>query len=148
MRFTIKDKTFDTGVMSAKKQFHVLRRLLPLIDGVKDMLDGDEMRKLFREGADHVRLSEIELAPLAEKLASLPDADFDYIMDACLDVTEMRQDGGGFAPVRKNGAVMFPLDLTVTMAIVWHVLRENYTSFFADLRSVLPVMAGGPTSNG
>lgn len=148
MRVTIKDRTFSTGVMSAKKQFHVLRRLLPLMDGMKDILDSSALKKLFREGAERVRISEIELAPLTEKLASLPDADFDYIMDACLDVTEMQQADGGFAPVRKNGVVLFPLELAVVMAIVWHVLKENYASFFSDLSSAFPGMAGRLKSNG
>lgn len=65
------------------------------------------------------------------------DADVDYILNACLDVTQIRQDTGGFARLRVNGVVMFPLDLTMLLGIAAHVLKDNLSGFFADLPSVL-----------
>ena len=35
-------------------------------------------------------------------VGELPDADVDYILNACLDVTQIRQDTGGFARLRVN----------------------------------------------
>ena len=54
-------------------------------------------------------------------VGELPDADVDYILNACLDVTQIRQDTGGFARLRVNGVVMFPLDLTMLLGIAAHV---------------------------
>ena len=75
------------------------------------------------------------LAPVTE--GELPDADVDYILNACLDVTQIRQDTGGFARLRVNGVIMFPLDLTMLLGIAAHVLKDNLSGFFADLPSVL-----------
>ena len=60
----------------------------------------------------------------------------DYILNACLDVTQIRQDTGGFARLRVNGVVMFPLDLTMLLGIAAHVLKDN-CRFSVDLPSVL-----------
>ena len=78
-----------------------------------------------------------QVGPLARTVGELPDADVDYILNACLDVTQIRQDTGGFARLRVNGVVMFPLDLTMLLGIAAHVLKDNLSGFFADLPSVL-----------
>lgn len=124
MQFTIKDKTFDSGRLNAFQQLHVVRRLAP----VTERLDG----LAGRRGAT----PEAFLGPLAAPWASA-DADVDYILNACLDVTQIRQDTGGFARLRVNGVVMFPLDLTMLLGIAAHVLKDNLSGFFADLPSVL-----------
>ena len=107
MQFTIKDKTFDSGRLNAFQQLHVVRRLAPVTER------------------------------LARTVGELPDADVDYILNACLDVTQIRQDTGGFARLRVNGVVMFPLDLTMLLGIAAHVLKDNLSGFFADLPSIL-----------
>ena len=113
MQFTIKDKTFSAGLMPAIKQFHVVRRLTPLVDAAKDMLDDKAVKRLMEGGkTEDVQLSDFQFGPIASVLASLPDADFEYIVNACLDVTELEQPDGGFAPVRVKGVVMFPFDLS------------------------------------
>ena len=90
MQFTIKDKTFSAGLMPAIKQFHVVRRLTPLVDAAKDMLDDKAVKKLMEGGkTEDVQLSDFQFGPIASVLASLPDADFEYIVNACLDVTEL-----------------------------------------------------------
>mgnify|MGYP000094691481 CR=1 FL=1 len=110
MQFTIKDKTFDSGRLNAFQQLHVVRRLAPVTE---------------------------RLVALAGSAGELPDADVDYILNACLDVTQIRQDTGGFARLRVNGVIMFPLDLTMLLGIAAHVLKDNLSGFFADLPSVL-----------
>ena len=47
MQFTIKDKTFSAGLMPAIKQFHVVRRLTPLVDAAKGMLDDKAVKRLM-----------------------------------------------------------------------------------------------------
>lgn len=93
---------------------------------------------------EDVQLSDFQFGPIASVLASLPDADFEYIVNACLDVTELEQPDGGFAPVRVKGVVMFPFDLSTLIGIVWNVLKGNLSGFFGDLGSALS--AKGPTS--
>lgn len=148
MIFTVKDKTFSSGLMTAKKQFHVVRRLSPLLDGARAMLDTPTLKKLLDSRSQpDIAIADIDMAPLLHVFASLPDADFDYVADVCMDVTEIRQEGGNFAPLRVNGVQMFPLDLITVIAIVWHVLQDNLSGFFGDIGSVFQ-SGNAPMSNG
>ena len=103
MQFTIKDKTFDSGRLNAFQQLHVVRRLAPVTERLVALAGSAGDPEAF-------------LGPLARTVGELPDADVDYILNACLDVTQIRQDTGGFAR---------------------HVLKDNLSGFFADLPSVL-----------
>ena len=124
MQFTIKDKTFDSGRLNAFQQLHVVRRLAPVTERLVALAGSAGDPEAF-------------LGPLARTVGELPNADVDYILNACLDVTQIRQDTGGFARLRVNGVVMFPLDLTMLLGIAAHVLKDNLSGFFADLPSVL-----------
>ena len=124
MQFTIKDKTFDSGRLNAFQQLHVVRRLAPVTERLVALAGSAGHPEAF-------------LGPLARTVGELPDADVDYILNACLDVTQIRQDTGGFARLRVNGVIMFPLDLTMLLGIAAHVLKDNLSGFFADLPSVL-----------
>ena len=104
MQFTIKDKTFDSGRLNAFQQLHVVRRLAPVTERLVALAGSAGDPEAF-------------LGPLARTVGELPDADVDYILNACLDVTQIRQDTGGFARLRVNGVVMFPLDLTMLLGI-------------------------------
>ena len=123
MQFTIKDKTFDSGRLNAFQQLHVVRRLAPVTERLVALAGSAGDPEAF-------------LGPLARTVGELPDADVDYILNACLAVTQIRQDTGGFARLRVNGVVMFPLDLTMLLGIAAHVLKDNLSGFFADLPSV------------
>ena len=116
MQFTIKDKTFDSGRLNAFQQLHVVRRLAPVTERLVALAGSAGDPEAF-------------LGPLARTVGELPDAD--------VDVTQIRQDTGGFARLRVNGVVMFPLDLTMLLGIAAHVLKDNLSGFFADLPSVL-----------
>ena len=119
MQFTIKDKTFDSGRLNAFQQLHVVRRLAPVTERLVALAGSAGDPEAF-------------LGPLARTVGELPDADVDYILNACLDVTQIRQDTGGFARLRVNGVVMFPLDLTMLLGIAAHVLKDNLSGFFAE----------------
>lgn len=117
MQFTIKDKTFDSGRLNAFQQLHVVRRLAPVTERLVALAGSAGDPEAF-------------LGPLARTVGELPDADVDYILNACLDVTQIRQDTGGFARLRVNGVIMFPLDLTMLLGIAAHVLKDNLSGFF------------------
>ena len=97
MQFTIKDKTFDSGRLNAFQQLHVVRRLAPVTERLVALAGSAGDPEAF-------------LGPLARTVGELPDADVDYILNACLDVT---------------------------LGIAAHVLKDNLSGFFADLPSVL-----------
>ena len=82
------------------------------------------------------------LAPLGEAIAEIPDADAEYIINACLGAVELRQDAGSpggvgnWARIRVNGALMFPLELDEMLFLTFQVVRANLSTFFSALGSL------------
>ena len=121
MGITIKEKTYRAGRMDARRQFHVVRRLAPIISGLTDLaaLKSDPMAAL---------------GPIAEALAAMKDEDADYILNACLEVTERQQPAGGWAKVMRQGSLMFEdLDMADMLRLAGVALVENLGGFFDGL---------------
>lgn len=108
--------------IDARRQAHVARRLVPVVSSLADLTKVDGLSDLAA------------LAPVAKAVASMPDADFDYVLDVCLSVTQREQAGGtGWAPIWSEGAkqIMFSdIDLAVMMQIVAKVIQGNLGNFF------------------
>ena len=122
----IKGKTYRSGRMDARRQFHVLRRLAPLLSGLTDLaaLKADPLAAI---------------GPLAETVAAMKDADMDYVLDACLEVTERKQTAGGWAKVMVGGSLMFEdLDMADMLRLAGAALQENMAGFFDALPQASP----------
>lgn len=131
--FTIQCRTFTAGRLNAFTQFHIVRRLAPLtgrLAGLASALPNDG-GDLSAEDAERV------LEPLGLALRDIPDADADYILNACLDVTEIQRSDGGWDKVRKNGVLMHELDLTTLIGVAFHVVKENLGGFFDAMPSLV-----------
>ncbi|KAF5035737.1 hypothetical protein DSECCO2_582450 [anaerobic digester metagenome] len=125
MEFAIKDVRYRASVMDAFTQLHVVRRLAPVLGTMAPLV-----------GKDAERDQDVLLKGLADCVAGLKDEDVEYILNACLDAAERRNQGGGWAPVRKDGATMFPVGAAALLLIAFHVIRHNLSGFFADLPSL------------
>lgn len=122
-------KTYRVGKLDALLQFHVMRRLAPVLPKLAAMQGNDLAAAL---------------EPIAQGVAGMTDADSEYIIKTCLSVAERKQPGGGWAALTVNGAMMFEdLDMAAMLTLVWHVLQHNLSGFFADLPLVSS--AGGQT---
>jgi hypothetical protein len=125
--FSIGDHNYKSGRMNARQQFHVSRRLAPIFSGLADAIGDD--------GAP------TDLNAIATAISSLPDADCDYVLNACMGVTH-RQVGGGAAwgsIMTPTGAILFDdIDMIVMVHIAWEVLRDNLGGFFRALPSPSP----------
>ena len=134
--------------MSAMTQFHVMRKLGPVLPGIVPVLaqaaaalpqandqgDGGAMTTV-----DGVAAIAMAARPLLDGLAAMADADAEYVINHCLSAV-MRRDPGGksWNAVSRDGVTMFDdIDLMTSMQIVWAVLRENYTSFFRAASTAL-----------
>lgn len=121
--FEISGVTYRAAKMDARRQFHVARRLSSLFKAPTTVL-----QSLHGEGdgtADAI-------AGFFDAIASMPDAELDYVIDACLDTVSVKE-GGQWAQLRRNGAIMFDLDLYTQGAIVYHVIKAALSGFFASL---------------
>lgn len=122
MEIELNEKRYRAKTLPARRQFHMVRRLASVLSGLakmKDLALADPMAAL---------------EPLAQGIASLSDADADYVIDGCLAVVELKQPAGGWAPVMVNGRLMFEdMDMTTMLRLTWAVLQENLAGFFAAL---------------
>lgn len=139
MQFILRGQTYDAGKIDAMRQFHIVRRLAPVLGKLAAL--APQMDRLKRELADTE--SERLLASLGEAVSVMPDADVEYVLNACLDVTQIRQESGGWAKLRANGVIMFPIDLATMLGIAAHVLKDNLSGFFDELPSALAVQGTG-----
>ena len=125
--------TFRANKINAFTQFHLIRRLAPILSklaGSAEKLKNDPMQAL---GA------------LGDHLAAMKDEDADYILMACLAATERSQDKMGWARVVINSTLMFQdLELPVMLQIAWEVIQFNFSGFFSGLPSNLS--GGGPNA--
>jgi hypothetical protein len=127
--FTIGSHDFRANPLAPKRAFHVARRIAPVIGGLKDLIP-----LLLGKGID---LDDMEgvaaiLEPIAQAMAKLPEDDADYILEHCLEVVQVKVEGGrGWAPIQTGGALMYEwLTMPMMLQIAWTVLQQNLTSFF------------------
>lgn len=142
--------TYSIGSMPAMTQFHVMRKLGPVLPGIVPVLaqaaaalpqaDGQEDGGASAmTTVDGVAAIAMAARPLLDGLAAMADADAEYVINHCLSAV-MRRDAGGksWSAVHRDGVTMFDdIDLMTSMHLVWAVLRENYTGFFRAASTAL-----------
>lgn len=146
MEFEIKGQLYRSGKLDAFKQFHVARRLAPLLSGVSSVLKGSALPPpTQKHDGDKSQSEEAPppapapdfadfLEPMADALAHMPDADCDFILFTCLGAAQ-RQQGNGWAKIVATGtrSLMFEdIDMGVMINITLKVIQENLGSFFSD----------------
>jgi hypothetical protein len=147
---SINGSTYRIQKMDVMRQFHVARRLAPVLSGVIDALKAG--------GLDPVKLAAMPdttakmdidpfamVEPLGKVLAHISDEDSEYIIGVCLSCVTRAQAGGtGYAPVwvAKGGLMFADMQLPEMLQLVWKVLESNLMGFFSGRDS--PSSAASP----
>lgn len=121
MEFEVSGNNYRADRLDAKKQFHVARRLTPVLSS----LNGASDAEIF--------------ASIASALADMPDEQCDYILDTCLGAC-LRQQGDKWVKVYNDRvkALQFDdIDLTAMLQIAQNVIQENLSGFFGALRRIV-----------
>lgn len=131
---------YSIGKLSAKQQFHVSRRIAPILptmipiflrikeSGVNLTDDLDGMAQI--------------LQPFADGIAAMRDEDADYVIDACLSAVQRKQDAGWFNVMGSTKQLMFQdIDLGVMLPLAVRVIVENLGPF---IQGLLTSQAGSP----
>ncbi|MBB3004360.1 hypothetical protein FHX57_006742 [Paraburkholderia tropica] len=110
---------YRIGRIDARKQFHVARRLAPLLAGMSSVADKSAGFAAF-------------LGPLTDALSGMSDDDVDYVLDVCLGVCQRMQPNGQGAPViARGGGLMFEdIDMGQMIQLAVKVIQENLGGFF------------------
>lgn len=163
MEVVIGSDTYRTGRIDARKQFHLSRKLLPLVMSLGKGLAGNrEVQSLLDEsGLDSAAVASkvsagapVEkkdaltiidvimsaLAPASGVIAQMSEEDMDYVINTCLRVCE-RKVGNGWAPCMAVGStkLMFDdMEMLVLIRLATAVVVENIGSFFLESQSKSP----------
>jgi len=133
VEFTIGDVNYRTRhKMDARQQFHVARRIAPLISQIAAV--GPALAVAL--SANNPQAMEALAEPIAKALASMSDEECDYVLDRCLALVQ-RQSGGNGASLwtdvwnARAGRMQFDdIQLPEMIQIATEVLRENLMGFF------------------
>lgn len=119
---------YSIGKLSALSQFHVMRRLAPLLAGV-----GPDLLKI-PEAKDTGEMLGL-MSPLAQALADLKDEDANYVIFTCLSVVSREQSSGWARMVAGSPpALMFEdIDMFTMIRLTVEVVQENFRDFFKEL---------------
>jgi len=112
--------SYRIGQMDVRKQFHVARRLAPLLPGLGAMKSADKGDLIESVG------------PIAEILSKMSDEDVNYIIDACLAVCARSQGASAPARVVNNAGQLMFQDITMPQMIqlAVAVIQGNMSGFF------------------
>jgi hypothetical protein len=123
MEFEIKGQTYKATKMDARAQFHIVRRLAPVLGELAPAAASGKV-----QGLD-------ALPPLANAIAKLTDADADYCLFGLLAVISRKQPQGmGWSPVCTTNLMMYDdIDMVVMLQLAWKALEFNMSGFFAAL---------------
>lgn len=136
------------GTMPAKQQFHIARRLAPILTVLAKEAVGDNPNLLAGEqqseappeqdGAGNGALTPAAAASFfgvaqqfAEAVRDLSDKDCDYVIDACMGVVQRKQ-GDRYVAVWNKSANMpqfSDIDLPTMMQLTVAVIQDNLGSF-------------------
>jgi hypothetical protein len=118
--------TYRAGTIDARTQFHIVRRLGPvlseLVPAVKANESGDGLSAL---------------PALAGALAKISDVDADYVLFGLLKVVSRRLDSaGGWGPVCAGTTLMYDdITMPLMLQLAWQSFQQNCGSFFTSLPS-------------
>jgi len=132
VEFEINGQPYRMGKLDAMRQFHLSRRLAPIIPTLIPVFV-----KLSREGGLNQDLPGFAsvLGPFAEGLADMSDEVGEYIVNTCLSVVQ-RSAGQNWTNVwnAQAKACMFDdMDLGVIMQVVMRVVQDSLGPFISGI---------------
>ncbi len=133
---TIATTAYRIGELSAMQQFHVTRRLAPILAAT-----GIAAAQL-REGVaiDLAQLGPAILGPAASVMAAMSNEDLDYVIHTTLSVVKRVQVFDGkeaMSPVTNGQTLQFAdIDMLAMIRLVVEVLKGHLAGFFAGLDAV------------
>ena len=127
MEFELAGFEYSVSKMDAFKQFHVARKLAPVL------------AELAPNGEAPDMTADSSVIGLANAVAKLNDVDSEYVIHAALAcITRKQASGLGFAKVTNGSSLMFAdIDMQAMLHLTWKALQFNFQDFFNALPSDL-----------
>ena len=127
MQFEINGRQYQSAKMDARKQSQGARGLAPAMGSLAAVASGGAVDNLS------------VLEPLAKAVAAMPDADCDFVLDACLSVVSLNQSGAWVQITNRGGGLQFDvIDMGEMLQIAAKVIQENLGGFLPGKAATPP----------
>lgn len=131
--FELNGRKFKLGKIDAFRQFHIVRRIGPLLSEFMPALAGMSQKKLDKMSEEE-KLAEFgrAMTPVMAGLAKLSDADSEYVLFRLLGAVEVHQkDFDTWAKVSTDAGIMMQdIELPVLLQLAGRSLMFNLSGFF------------------
>lgn len=138
--FVIANKKFKVRKINALKQFHIVRRIAPILAELAPNLSKLNKAKDFENSSEETKLEAIGnfIGPIMSGMSKLSDKDSELVLIGLLEAVEVHQEEyGNWAPVAKGGQIVFDdLALPVLMQAAGRAFMFNLSGFFTVLPQV------------
>lgn len=135
--FEFAGKKFKLGKINAMKQFHVARRVAPILaDLVPIMTEVAKLDKTDDSLSQSEKLDQMAklAAPLMVGVSRLSDKDSEMVLHALLQSVEIQQEAGNWARLSSGDALMFhDMGLDVMLNAAGRAFMYNMAGFFSAL---------------
>jgi hypothetical protein len=126
MEIEIDSNIYRIGKLNAKQQFHLMRRITPILISYADIDSSNNLEKSLKQTL-------MAMKPIMDAIAAMSDSDSEYVIDLCLSACEI-QDGSRFQKISVNGSMLYShIDMTTMMKLVKEVISENLGNFLNAL---------------
>lgn len=133
--FTIKNKNYRAHKLSPFKQFHIVRRIGPILSDLAPVA----MKYMGDQKSGNLSESQAfeAITPIMNGLSKLSDADADYVMMGLLSGVQLQQEPSKmWAHLVSGDKLMFAdLDLQEMIQIAGRSFAFNLSGFFTALPS-------------
>jgi hypothetical protein len=121
MSFTVNGHEYTSGKLNAKQQFHIVRRLAPVLSGLVGIKDAEDA-----------------IGSITNAISSLSDTDADFVLFGLLSCVERQDASGGWAKITAGELLMYQdIDLMAMMQIAVESFKVNFGNFFNGFGSIL-----------
>jgi hypothetical protein len=133
-KFQIGTRDFSLIKLDAFKQFHIVRRVGPILTQILPHLSAlKDVKDAAGDAEKMAQLSELA-TPILDGLSKLSDADADYVLHGLLAAVQVKQAHGNWATIYANGGMMInDLELPILMQCAGRAFVYNLAGFFAAL---------------
>jgi hypothetical protein len=137
--FRIGDRKFKLNKIDALRQFHIVRRIAPLLREMIPVMGSIKKAKVD-DLTEEQKFEQFGLiaSPIIEGLARLSDADADFVLFRLLASVEVEQPqfNSWTFIATESGIKMQDMDLPVLLQAAGRALMFNLSGFFASLPRV------------
>lgn len=135
MEFDINGAEYRAKKMTVFEQLKVCRKLLPVLSSIVPDLAAlrETAGAVSGDSAVAGNIINTLLPKMADVLAEMSEESVEAILHPCLSVVSRRTVSGGWAPIFRDGELMFDdIDLFTLLGIAGRVVADNLGNFLPE----------------